>query len=121
MKFVSIHVACLLPAVPQTRCDIKAKAAMTCLHGFTIQGNFESQRRNYTRVWDMIHQAQKAKDIPVPYGSRPFHLHLVGRGLVSSMHMPADLKEVVTVHYGLQFPAYYEQVRVAMAVPGRLW
>jgi hypothetical protein len=86
------------------------KNAMDCMHGFAIQGNFESARRNYTRVWSMLQQAQASGRVPPPYGSRPFHLHLVGRGLVSALALPKSLSNITSVHYNLAFPAYYEQV-----------
>jgi hypothetical protein len=88
-----------------------AKNAMDCMHGFAIQGNFESARRNYTRVWSMLQQGLATGRVPPPYGSRPFHLHLVGRGLVSALALPKDLSNITSVHYNLAFPAYYEQVR----------
>jgi hypothetical protein len=41
---------------------------------------------------------------------KPFHLHLVGRGDVKTLGIPAAVSNMTTVHFNLKFPQYYDQV-----------
>jgi hypothetical protein len=90
--------------------------ATSCLHGFSIQGNFEPFRRNYTHVWDMLRARKAAGQLPTRYPLPPLHLHLVGKGRVEQLHLPPDVAGLVTVHFNLAYRDYYEQVwRVCVA------
>lgn len=48
--------------------------------------------------------------LPTQLPVRPLHLHLLGRGDVANLRMPADIKNDTTVHFNLRFPQYYDQV-----------
>lgn len=45
------------PSLLQNPCVLSSNSPL-CLHGFSIQGNFEPQRRNYTRMWQMLQVGQ---------------------------------------------------------------
>lgn len=105
----------------QTPCSLTSPAAATCLDGFSIQGNFESARRNYTRLWAQMAAARAAGSIPTSPPVKPFHLHLVGRGDVKTLGIPPSVANMTTVHFNLRFPEYYEQVGVmSAAAPDRM-
>lgn len=109
-----IHTHWLLPTFTFTSkepCNIESITASTCMHGFSIQGNFESARRNYTRLWQQVEAAIGAGSVPTEPPVRPFHLHLLGRGNVHSLGMPGRVEEHTTVHYNLKFPQYYDQLQ----------
>eukprot|EP00878_Enallax_costatus_P019474 GHUV01020546.1.p1 GENE.GHUV01020546.1~~GHUV01020546.1.p1 ORF type:complete len:437 (-),score=118.80 GHUV01020546.1:840-2150(-) len=111
-----IHTHWMMATYPFTSpkpCLATSPDAATCLHGFSIQGNFESQRRNYTRLWQQVSGAHAQGLLPTKPPVRPFHLHLLGRGDVANLRMPADVKNDTTVHFNLRFPQYYDQVRTA--------
>lgn len=108
-------LSCPIPRL-QEPCNIKSINASTCMHGFSLQGNFEAARRNYTRLWQQVEAAMAAGSVPTEPPVRPFHLHLVGRGNVSSLRMPDPVREHATVHFNLRFPEYYDQVRVTSSV-----
>jgi hypothetical protein len=80
------------------------------MHGFSIQGNFEPARRNYTRLWHQVQQAMAAGTVPTEPPVRPLHLHLVGRGDVNMLKMPEGVQNHITVHFNLKFQEYYDQV-----------
>lgn len=80
------------------------------MSGFSIQGNFETQRRNYTRVWAQLVAAHKTGQLPTTPPVKPFHLHLVGRGDVKTLGIPASVAKMTTVHFNLRFQQYYDQV-----------
>lgn len=94
----------------QEPCNIGSIKASTCMHGFSIQGNFEPARRNYTRLWHQMEQAMTAGTIPTEPPVRPLHLHLVGRGDVNMLKMPKGAQNHTTVHVNLKFQEYYDQV-----------
>lgn len=96
--------------VPQEPCNIASINASTCMHGFSVQGNFEPARRNYTHLWRQVQHAKAAGLVPTQAPVRPFHLHLVGRGVVGSLGIPDDVAEHTSVHMNLKFPEYYSQV-----------
>jgi hypothetical protein len=89
---------------------VNSDDAGTCLSGFSIQGNFESARRNYTRVWAQMDDARSNGMLPTVPPVKPFHLHLVGRGDVKTLGIPAAVANMTTVHFNLKFPQYYDQV-----------
>jgi hypothetical protein len=89
---------------------VNSDDAATCLSGFSIQGNFESARRNYTRVWAQMDDARSTGMLPTVPPVKPFHLHLVGRGDVKTLGIPAAVSNMTTVHFNLKFPQYYDQV-----------
>lgn len=80
------------------------------MHGFSIQGNFEPARRNYTKLWQQMEGAIAAGAVPTQPPVRPLHLHLVGRGNVSELKMPQAVQDHITVHFNLRFTEYYDQV-----------
>jgi hypothetical protein len=84
--------------------------ASSCQHGFSIQGNFEPARRNYTRLWRLVEDAVAAGTVPTQPPVRAVHLHLVGRGNVSTLGIPDAVVNHTTVHFNLKFPEYYGQV-----------
>lgn len=93
--------------------------AVSCLHGFAIQGNFEPQRRNYTRVWDMLRVHIARGHLPTKPPLPPLHLHLVGRGLVDMLNLPEGVKFLTTVHFNERYPEYYERVSNSTALRRR--
>jgi hypothetical protein len=97
----------------QEPCSLASFNALSCLHGFAIQGNFEPQRRNYTRVWSMLQARLAAGDLPTAPPLPPLHLHLIGRGAVEALKLPAAVKGLTTVHFNERYPQYYERVRAA--------
>lgn len=94
----------------QAPCTVDSTDASTCMNGFSIQGNFEAARRNYTRLWLQVEHAMAAGAVPTQPPARPFNLHLVGRGNVSTLNMPAAVEKYTTVHFNLKFSDYYDQV-----------
>jgi hypothetical protein len=94
----------------QRPCTSSGEDAASCLSGFSIQGNFESARRNYTRVWAQMDDARSTGMLPTTPPARPFHLHLVGRGDVKTLGIPPAVANMTTVHFNLKFPQYYDQV-----------
>eukprot|EP00879_Flechtneria_rotunda_P003455 GHRR01003684.1.p1 GENE.GHRR01003684.1~~GHRR01003684.1.p1 ORF type:complete len:543 (+),score=179.83 GHRR01003684.1:546-2174(+) len=98
------------PFAAKNPCLATSPDAATCLHGFSIQGNFESARRNYTRLWQQVEAAHASGLVPTQPPVKPFHLHLVGRGSVRTLGILPSVANLSTVHFNLQFPAYYEQL-----------
>lgn len=96
--------------VLQRPCTSDSEDAATCLSGFSIQGNFESARRNYTRIWAQMDDARSTGTLPTTPPAKPFHLHLVGRGDVKTLGIPPAVSNMTTVHFNLKFPQYYDQV-----------
>lgn len=96
---------------------MESVSASTCLHGFSIQGNFEPARRNYTKLWQQMQHAVDAGAVPTQPPVRPLHLHLVGRGNVSALNMPEAVHNHTTVHFNLRFTEYYGQVRWVSSKP----
>jgi hypothetical protein len=94
----------------QRPCTSTSEDAATCLSGFSIQGNFESARRNYTRIWAQMDDARSTGMLPTAPPVKPFHLHLVGRGDVKTLGIPPAVANMTTVHFNLKFPQYYDQV-----------
>lgn len=105
-----------LPHLRQAPCSLASINAINCLHGFAIQGNFEPQRRNYTRVWEMLKGHIARGDVPTKPPLPALHLHLVGRGLVEQLQLPQEVKALTTLHFNQRYPNYYEQVRVVLMV-----
>jgi hypothetical protein len=97
----------------QEPCSLGSVNASTCQHGFAIQGNFEPARRNYTRLWRQVEDAVAAGSVPTQPPVRLVHLHLVGRGNISTLGIPDAVVNHTTVHFNLKFPEYYSQVRLA--------
>lgn len=109
---MSPHLPCCFPAAcaAQKPCSAQSSDASSCLNGFSIQGNFEAARRNYTALWGQMSQAQAAGTVPTSPPARPFHLNLVGRGNIHTLGMPPELANLTTVHFNLRFPEYYSTV-----------
>lgn len=84
--------------------------AISCLHGFSIQGNFEPARRNYTRVWRMLRDHAARGELPTRHPLPPLHLHLIGRGAVENLGLPEEVAPLTTVHFNEKYPDYYERV-----------
>ena len=104
------HLA-VFPTTLQAPCTADSVDAATCMSGFSVQGNFEAARRNYTNLWRQVELALASGAVPPQPPARPFHLHLVGRGNVSTLSMPESVSNYTTVHFNLRFPGYYNQVR----------
>lgn len=98
------------PVVSKRPCTSDSEDAATCLSGFSIQGNFESARRNYTRIWAQMDDARSTGTLPTTPPAKPFHLHLVGRGDVKTLGIPPAVSNMTTVHFNLKFPQYYDQI-----------
>lgn len=107
MRLLSRYCCRLLLQAP---CTMDSANASTCMNGFSIQGNFEAARRNYTRLWSQVGRALLSGSIPTEPPSRPFQLHLVGRGDVRTLNMPEFARNHTTVHFNLKFREYYDQV-----------
>ncbi len=94
----------------QHRCSPAVAPPPGCLHGFSIQGNFEPPRRNYSRVWQQIEEHRTKGLLPPPSG-KPLHLHLLGKGRREDLKLQPSVANMTTVHFNLRFPQYYEEVR----------
>ncbi|GBF95428.1 hypothetical protein Rsub_08390 [Raphidocelis subcapitata] len=98
------------PNRAQEPCSLSSVDAISCLHGFSIQGNFEPARRNYTRVWSMLRDHAARGELPTRHPLPPLHLHLVGRGAVEHLGLPAEVAPLTTVHFNEKYPDYYERI-----------
>ncbi|KAK9460111.1 uncharacterized protein V1516DRAFT_626977, partial [Lipomyces oligophaga] len=83
---------------------------------FSMQGNYESDRRDYEGVFKELEeyhriQAARASDSDL----RPaVKLHLIGSG--RTPEVPADIEQMVVFDTRLQFPEYYELLSYSSAL-----
>jgi hypothetical protein len=91
-----------------------------------VQGNIESGRRNYKKLFQGLEAglnrnaslwgyeplipgrpAEPLKDV----GASPFVLHLLGQiPKNSDLHIPVELETMIRVHPGLNYPDFYKTI-----------
>ncbi|KAL0955048.1 hypothetical protein HGRIS_003966 [Hohenbuehelia grisea] len=112
---IDVHVPVLdIPRLPERSTErILSKAV--------IQGSFNQDRRDYANLFQDL-SSSLAKDpsawgyLPLGDGTAysvnttskaPFHLFLIGSGHIE---VPSELKDVVSVHVGLDYNQFYEMM-----------
>ena len=80
----------------------------SCLSGFSIQGNMDSRRRNYTEIWReidvTINSSATYKD------DMRFGVKVIGSGNPAKLEVPHWLKDRITPHVNLKFVPFYELI-----------
>ncbi|KAK9818326.1 hypothetical protein WJX72_010615 [[Myrmecia] bisecta] len=106
---LDIPVATFLPIYPVDTGDADAPAGPPDVprQGFVLQGMFQSQRRDYGKVFRDI-EAQ-----PELMADPTFRMNLIGRG---SVEIPAALQSRTVKETSLQYQEYYKRIQGAIAV-----
>ena len=114
-----------LPFRPRDPCSVGPLDALGCLDGFAIQGNFEPQRRNYTRLWAALEARMRSEGggngngttlwrrLPADPRLPELRLHLLGRGHVEALGLPPAVAASAQVHFNADYPDYYEAIHRA--------
>lgn len=105
---VYIPVMDLPKGIETDQAEVKQKA-------FVIQGNFESGRRDYNKVFQHLREGLKMLPAGTPASEKP-KLVLIGSG--KKLEIPKDLTAHVDMHMNLEYPEFYKTLsRSAVLLP----
>ncbi|GAX80507.1 hypothetical protein CEUSTIGMA_g7945.t1 [Chlamydomonas eustigma] len=96
--------------------SILQESQAPCLSGFSIQGNFESERRNYSAVWEGMLKALSGELGDTIRKDGRLVVNVVGSGPLRSLRVPQALKGAVVAHSHLHFHDYYNAIHHTLAL-----
>ncbi|KAG2497360.1 hypothetical protein HYH03_004519 [Edaphochlamys debaryana] len=104
------------PYRPRTNCMEATEVDLLghCLRGFSMQGKFSSQRRNYSSIWSQL--LEKQAELTDGNVGRLFHMSLLGKGVEERLGLPPELQPHVSLLRRLKYRSYYEAIHHTFAL-----